>query len=389
MSQIDKREVWLQMYEGIVSIFRKIEDPRRGNAIDYDLIEVLIIAVLSIICGAQYFTQMEAFGHDNIEWLKTFLVLKNGIPSHDTFGDVFAALDPESITKAFAEWVETIRQKISGEVVAIDGKTICASKDIPKNKKATHIVSAWATQNRLVLGQLATEVKSNEITAIPKLLKLLDLKGCIVTIDAMGTQTKIAEAIIDKGANYILTVKENQPALRNDILFYFDSEDTSGFDTAETSDNSHGRVEYRKIVISKDIGWLDPEGRWKNLSGIALYITRTENLSTGKIEQAVTPLIFSDANATAEQILYQKRAHWGVENSLHWRLDVAYDEDNCRVRAGNAAIVFNMLRHLSLNILMQETTSKGGVKVKMFRCANNKKYLEKVIGVPESKSSAN
>ena len=363
------------MYEGVVSIFRKIEDPRRGNAIDYDLVEVLIIAVLAILCGAQYFTQMEAFGLDNIKWLKTFLKLEKGIPSHDTFGDVFAALDPESITRAFAEWVETIRQKISGEVVALDGKTVCASKDIPKNKRAVHILSAWATQNRLVLGQLATGQKSNEITAIPKLLELLELKGCIVTIDAMGTQTKIAEAIIEKGANYILTVKENQLSLMNDIVLYFDSEDMSSFDTAETIDTGHGRIEYRKVIVSKDIEWLDPEDKWKNLSGIALYQTRTENLSTGKIEEATHYLIFSDENATAERILYQKRAHWGIENSLHWRLDVAYDEDNCRVRTGNAAIVFNMLRHLTLNLLMQETTSKGGVETKRFRCANNKEYL--------------
>jgi len=172
------------MYEGIVSIFREITDPRKGNAIVYDLVEVLIISILAILCGAEYFTEMEMFGREREAWIKTFLKLEHGIPSHDTFCDVYSALEPEAITEAFAHWVETIRNKISGEVVAIDGKTICASRDIPKNKKAIHIVSAWAATNRLVLGQTACEEKSNEITAIPRLLELLEIKGCIVTIDA-------------------------------------------------------------------------------------------------------------------------------------------------------------------------------------------------------------
>jgi predicted transposase YbfD/YdcC len=270
------------MYKGIVSIFSKLEDPRKGNAIVHDLVETLIVAVLAVLCGAQAFTETELFGNTQFDWLKTFLKLKHGIPSHDTFGDIFAALEPSQITSAFAEWVETIRAKISGEVVALDGKTIRASADAPKQKRATHVISAWAAQNRLVLGQIATDQKSDEITAIPKILDLLKLKDCIATIDAMGTQAKIAEAIIAKEADYILTVKENQPLLYGDIKSFFDHSANTSFESAVMKEKSHGRLEERTIKITRDIAWLDPEHKWVGLSGIAELYSRTENLTTGK-----------------------------------------------------------------------------------------------------------
>ena len=370
------------MYEGIVSLFRKIPDPRKGNGIQHDLTEVLIIAILAIICGAEWFTQMELFGREKWDWLKTFLRLDHGIPSHDTFGDVFAALDADVIAQVFAKWVETIRAKISGEVIAIDGKTVCASKDIPKKRKAIHVVSAWATQNRLVLGQLATEEKSNEITAIPALLNLFEIKGCIVTIDAIGTQTKIAETIIEKGADYILPVKENQPQLHADIRDYFQSGNLDNCERASTEEKSHGRFERRELTICRDISWVDPEGKWKNLAGIGVLNTSTVNLSTGTSESATQYLIFSLSVASAEQILAAKRAHWGIENSLHWSLDVAFNEDSCRARIDNAAIVFNVCRHAALNLINQERSSKGGIKSKLFRCAISSDYLQKVIGIP-------
>jgi predicted transposase YbfD/YdcC len=233
----------------------------------------------------------------------------------------------------------------------------------------------------LVLGQLATEEKGNEITSTPKLLDLLELTGCIVTIDAMGTQTKIAGKIISKGANYILPVKENQPKLLEDIVLYFGTGNTDGFDRAETDEVGHGRIEKRTLAISKDIAWLDSEGRWKNLSGIGMLNTRTETISTGKIESATQYLIFSDPSASAEQILRSKRAHWGIGNSLHWVLDVAFNEDNCRVRVDNAAFVFNILRHLILSLLMREKSSKGGARSKQLRCALSTQYMERVLGI--------
>jgi len=370
------------MYEGIVNIFREIEDPRKGNAIVYDLVEVLVISILAILCGAEYFTQMELFGKEREEWLKTFLTLKHGIPSHDTFCDVYSALDPKAITKLFARWVETVRERISGEVVAVDGKTICASRDAPKNKKAVHIVSAWAAANRLVLGQLACEEKSNEITAIPQLLDLLEIKGCIITIDAMGTQAKIAEKIIEKGADYVLSVKENQPQLHSGLALYFQTERETLAETAKTVELSHGRCETREMIISKDIAWLDPEGKWKGLSGIGMLTSTQQKAGSDEVRSAVHYFIFSLPDATAQQILSIKRSHWGIENALHWMLDVAYNEDNCRARAENAAIVFNLMRHLSLNLLSQEKSSKGGIKSKRLRCALSPQYLQQVLGIP-------
>ena len=368
------------MYEGIVNIFREIRDPRKGNAIQYDLVEVLIISILAILCGAEYFTEMELFGHEREEWLRTFLELEYGIPSHDTFCDVHSALEPEEVTKSFARWVETIRQKISGEVVAIDGKTLCASRDVPKNKKAVHIVSAWALANRLVLGQVACDEKSNEITAVPKLLELLEIKGCIVTIDAMGTQTKIAERIIEKGGDYILSVKENQPQLYSDIDLYFKSKNDN-LEMAKTTEKSHGRYETREIVISRDIRWLDPEKRWTGLSGIGMLTSTQQKAGIDEVQTSVQYIIFSMKDTSAEQILSAKRSHWGIENALHWTLDVAYNEDNCRARADNAAIVFNIMRHLSLNLLSLEKTSKGGVKAKRLRCALSVDYLNRVLHI--------
>lgn len=369
------------MYEGIVNIFREIPDPRRGNAIVYDLAEVLILSILAILCGAEYFTEMELFGREKEPWLKKFLKLEHGVPSHDTFCDVYSALEPERVTESFSRWVETIRQKISGEVVAIDGKTICASRDMPKNKKAVHIISAWSVTNRLVLGQLSCGEKSNEITAIPQLLELLEVTGCVVTIDAMGTQTKIAEKIIEKGADYILTVKENQPKLYADIALYFQTEGSNLADRAKTAEKSHGRYETREIILSRNIAWLDPDNRWKGLSGIGKLTTTQQEVGSDEVKTAVHYLIFSSPDANAAQILLAKRSHWSIENSLHWRLDVAYREDNCRARADNAAVIFNIMRHLSLNLLSQETSSKGGVKSKRLRCALSQHYLQKVLGI--------
>lgn len=249
---------------------------------------------------------------------------------------------------------------------------------------------------------MACEEKSNEITAIPKLLELLQIKGCIVTIDAMGTQTKIAEKIIEKGGDYLLPVKENQRQLHSDIELFFQTEGesialaakaeetmtiengvtiTESANTASTSESSHGRIEARSIVICNDVAWLDPENRWKELSGIAMLTATRQKVGSDEVQSSVKYLIYSMKAVTAKQILFANREHWGVENGLHWSLDVSYNEDNCRARAGNAGIIFNLMRHLSLNLLSQEKTSKGGVKTKSLRCALSNAYLERVLGI--------
>jgi len=363
----------------IIEIFDNIPDPRSGNAIRYDLTEILVIAVLAILCGMEHFTEMEMFAREQHEWLCKFLIMKNGAPSHDTFGDIFAVISPEAVTAAFTEWVESIRTKIDGEIVAIDGKTICASRDVPKNQRAVHIVSAWAAANRLVLGQIATEEKSNEIKAIPELLEMLELMGCIVTIDAIGTQTKIAGKIIDRGGDYLLTVKENQAQLLDDVKMFFEDK-TGSFEYAETSEKAHGREEKRSCIITKEVAGIDPEGRWKGLAGVAKITTESVILSTGAKESATHYLIFSGEKLTAAQILAAKRAHWGIE-SMHWSLDISFREDMCRVRRGNEAKIFNIMRHLTLNLLNQERSGRGGVLSKRRRCAVSIPYRELVLGI--------
>ncbi|MHB1155093.1 MAG: ISAs1 family transposase [Eubacteriales bacterium] len=368
------------MKKGLIDIFRALPDPRRGNAIRHKLEEVLTIAILAILCECSQFTEMELFGREREEWLRTFLILENGIPSHDTFGDVFAALDPRAIEECFREWVETIRIKISGEVVAIDGKTICCSKDIPQNKRAVHIVSAWATENRLVLGEIATEQKSNEITAIPELLKMLNLHGCIVTIDAMGTQKDIARTIISKDADYLLSVKDNQSNLLNDISLYFSTE-KNGCSYAQTTEKSHGRYEKRECWVSTDIDWLWQRSDWQGLSGIAMIRSERQVISTGVSESAVHYFIFSKPDIDASQLLHIKRSHWGIENSLHWVLDLIFREDESRMRLGNCAENMNVMRHMAINLIRSEKSSKLSLNMKRKRCMLSLDYLLKVIGV--------
>ena len=366
--------------KGLINIFSALPDPRTGNGIRHKLDEVLTIAILAILCECSQFTEMELFGQEREEWLRTFLTLENGIPSHDTFGDIFAALDPKAIQECFREWVETIRIKISGEVVAIDGKSICGSKDIPRNKRAIHIVSAWATENSLVLGEIATEEKSNEITAIPELLRMLNLCGCIVTIDAMGTQKDIARTIINQGADYLLSVKDNQSNLFNDIALFFSTEKDS-CSCAHTTEKSHGRYEKRKCWVSTDIDWLWQRSDWQGLSGIGMICSERQVISTGVSETAAHYFIFSKPDIDAAQLLNIKRSHWAIENRLHWVLDMIFREDESRMRLGNCAENMNVIRHLAINLIRSEKSSKLSLNMKRKRCMLSHDYLLKVIGV--------
>jgi len=365
---------------GLVNILRGIPDPRIGNGIRHKLFEVLTIAILAILCDCKQFTEMELFGIEREGWLRTFLDLENGIPSHDTFGDVFAALSPKVIQEAFMSWVETIRNKVSGELVAVDGKTIRRSKDLPKNKRAVHVVSAWSSTNGIVLGEIATEEKSNEITAIPELLRMLELKGCIVTIDAMGTQTGIAKTIVDAKADYVLSVKENQPALFEDIALFFSTEQKScGY--AKTSEKSHGRYEKRECWASADIGWLTKDSKWAGLSGICCIRSERQQVGSDAVETATRYYIYSKKDMTAMDLLAAVRGHWGIENSLHWVLDMDFREDESRMRLGNCAENMNVFRHMALNLLKTETSTKSSINLKRKRCMLSQAYLLKVLGI--------
>ena len=367
------------MNDGLIEIFRDIPDPRSGNGIKHRLDEILIIAILAILCDCARFTEMELFGQEREGWLRTFLSLENGIPSHDTFGDVFAALSPEAIQTRFISWVETIRERISGEIVAVDGKTIRRSKDLAKNKRAIHIISAWSATNGIVLGEIATDEKSNEITAIPELLKMLELKGCIITIDAMGTQTDIASTIIEGDADYILALKENQPSLFQDVELFFSTE-SSMCDYAKTTEKSHGRYETRECWATMNIDWLFNKDNWAGLSGIAMIRSKRQQVGSDNVETSMKYFIFSKG-MSAMELLTARRSHWGIENGLHWVLDMDFREDESRMRLGNCATNMNVFRHLALNLIKAESSSKASVNMKRKRCMLSLDYLLRVLGV--------
>jgi predicted transposase YbfD/YdcC len=337
----------------------------------------------AIISGADEWVAMEAYGKAKREWFATFLALPNGIPSHDTFGRVFAALDPDQFQACFLAWVQAAITQTDGTVIACDGKTVRRSHDRGVGKAPVHMVSAWASANRLVLAQRAVAEKSNEITAIPALLDLLMLKGCIVTIDALGCQTAIAQTIIDREADYVLALKENHETLYHEVRHLFaDAEETGGadytMDAAETVDGGHGRVEirrYRTISDAVTLGHLDPDGEWAGLRAIGMVEAERRSKGTVTRERRYYLTSLVDAATFGRAV----RSHWGIENGLHWVLDIAFREDESRARQGASAANLVVLRHIALNLLKQERTAKVGIKNKRLKAGWDERYLLKVI----------
>jgi predicted transposase YbfD/YdcC len=364
--------------------FGDIEDPRRTYLNDHPLINILTIALCAIVAGAEGWTDVANFGRQKEGWLGQFLDLKNGIPSHDTFGRVFARLDAEAFRQSFLSWVQAVFTVTSGQVVAIDGKTLRRSHDKGLGKEAINMVSAWATANHLVLGQVKVASKSNEITAIPALLAMLEVSGCIVTVDALGTQKEVAEQIIKQGGDYLLPVKENQPHLHEDIQLFFKLAKQNDFSKVthtykRTVNSGHGRVEIREcwaISGEESLAFVRGHGDWLNLQCIVMITS--ERRIDEQVERQTQYFITSLKN-DAGAILAAKRAHWGVENQLHWVLDVAFREDDSRVRKGNADQNLAVMRHMALNLLKHEKTAKGGIKAKRLQAAWNENYLVKVL----------
>ena len=364
--------------------FSGLEDPRTGRAIRHELIDVVVIAICAVICGADSWVDVEMFGKSKKNWLSQLLALPNGIPSHDTFGRVFGRLNPVQFERCFKEWVETVSEVVEGQVVAIDGKTVRGSHDRMAGKSAIHMVSAWASVNRLVLGQVKVADRSNEITAIPELLDMLDVSGCTVTIDAMGCQKEIARKIADRGADYILALKRNQPQLYDDVAETFDHLRRSEFSDidyrfCETVEKGHGRIEKRRCWAVSDpsyLGYVNDRGEWTKLESLAMVESeRTVNGDT----TTQTRYYISSLTNDARELLNGVRTHWGIENAVHWVLDVAFGEGNSRVRVGNSAENFSILRRMALNMLKSETTLKVGVAAKRKRAGWDGEYLLKVF----------
>lgn len=368
----------------LIECFEGLKDPRDPSAVDHKLIDIIVIAILATLCGSNGFNQYEIFGIAKESWLRKILELPNGIPSHDTFNRVFSLLNPEEFHQCFQEWASTLYEKISKEIVALDGKTARRTKCKSTNQKAIHVVSAWANENKLVLGQIKVNDKSNEITAIPELLKLLDVSGCIITIDAMGTQTAIAETIVNAGAEYVLALKENQPTLYNDVELYFNGEvltkKKEELSKAEiyykTLEKDHGRIEKREYYMVKDVSWLDQISNWKNLCAIGMVRSeRTLNQETTVFTRFYIMSDIRDVKEFAKAV----RGHWGIENELHWCLDMGFREDESRARKDHSAENMNVIRHMTMNMLKKENTLKQGIVAKRLRCALDEKYLERVL----------
>lgn len=378
----------MELSETFLAHFSNLEDPRIDNHNKrHNLEDVLAITILGVICGADNWVEISEFGVCKSDWLETFLSLPNGIPSHDTFSRIFSLLDPKLFEECFHSWISSLPISTEGEVIAIDGKTMRGSGHRKSGKRPLHMVSAWASNQRILLGQVATEEKSNEITAIPKLLKMIDIKGSTVTIDAMGCQQSIAKQIVAQEANYVLSLKENQPKLYADVRKILEDAKANRFrkmcyDRKREKIKAHGRIEKRvyTLLTAKDDTLFSL--RWPGLKSIGIVeVTRTTNANTPavKVERSKRYFLTTLVREDIDHFMRAVRKHWDIEINLHWSLDVSFSEDLNQSRIGNSAENLGIMRRIALNLIKQEKSGKSGVKARRKRAGWDNQYLMKVL----------
>ena len=367
----------------LIDHFEKLSDPRVDRTKDHKLIDILVIALCAMICGADNFVAMETYGNSQSQWLKQFLDLKNGIPSHDTFARVFARIDPDEFEACFRDWVSSITELMPGDVVNLDGKTLKHSTHNGLGKKAIHLVNAWASEQRLVLAQQKVHERTNEITAIPHLIKVLELNACLVTVDAMGTQTDIAELLHSKGADYCLTLKGNQRGLFQEVKEVLDNAQKTEWTGIEhschrTVEKGHGRIETRRYWTFSAELLSQNTDKWAGIQSIGIVeaVRRIGDKTT-----TATRYYINSFASDAKRLALAVRSHWGIENNLHWVLDVVFNEDDCPVHKDNVPENLARLRQISLNLLSMEKTAKIGVANKRLKAAWDDDYLAKILRV--------
>jgi predicted transposase YbfD/YdcC len=364
-------------------IFKEFKDPRMARAQRHSLNNIITMAICAVICGADNFVTMAEFGCSKKKWFESFLDMPNGVPSHDTFNDVINRLDQSAFVKCFTQWIKQLAIK-DETVIALDGKVLRRTRGKINDSKAIWLVNAWSVANNMCFGQIQVDNKSNEITAIPKLLELLDIKGATITIDAMGCQTAIADQTVEQGGDFLLALKGNQGEFHQDISLYLDAlidkPSHQSFDYHQNINGDHGRIETRSVWFVTDIKWLiERHPQWLNVKGIAVVRSEREIGEETSIEHRY--YITSHSDKSAQFINEAIRSHWHVENKLHWQLDVSFDEDQCRLRSGNAAANFSFLNKVALSLLKKERTAKIGIKSKRLKAGWDEKYMMKVLTV--------